>query len=125
MPRSNVFFSTIKANHSKVSSPEILFPGSVTYLNLMKSKGLGELCAATSDLANQTGSEKNSSFDHPQAELDILISKNGLWKPEARNLTHPSFLCLAWLPATLMILSKMNEPACRHNFPIISPWEMF
>ena len=32
---------------------------------------LGELCAATSDLANQTGIEK-TSFDHPQAELDIL-----------------------------------------------------
>ena len=38
----------------------------------MKPKGLGELCAATSDLANQTGIEKNRSFDHPQAELDIL-----------------------------------------------------
>ena len=34
------------------------FPGSVTYLKLMKSKGLGELCAATSDLANQAGIEK-------------------------------------------------------------------
>ena len=35
----------------------------------MKPKGLGELCAATSDLANQTGIEK-LSFYHPQAELD-------------------------------------------------------
>ena len=35
----------------------------------MKPKGLGELCAATSDLAKQTGTEKT---DLPQAELDIL-----------------------------------------------------
>ena len=49
------------------------FPGSVTYLKLVKLKGFGELCAATSDLANQTGIEKKDrSFDHPQAELDIL-----------------------------------------------------
>ena len=49
----------------------------------MKPKGLGELCAATSDLACQTGIEKkkqqkknnkkktkktNRSFDHPQAK---------------------------------------------------------
>ena len=39
----------------------------------MKPKGLGELCAATPDLANQTGIEKkNRYFDHPQAEHDIL-----------------------------------------------------
>ena len=51
----------------------LTFPGSVTYLKLMKPKGLGELCAATSDLANQIGIEKiNRSFDHPQAEPDIL-----------------------------------------------------
>ena len=37
----------------------------------MKPKGLSELCAATSHLANQTGIKKRS-FDHPQAELDIL-----------------------------------------------------
>ena len=36
------------------------FPGSVTYLKLMKSKGLDELCAATSDLANQIGIETSS-----------------------------------------------------------------
>ena len=52
----------------------------------MKPKGLGELCTATPDLANQPGivkkqnkkknknkkKKKNRSFDHPQAELDIL-----------------------------------------------------
>ena len=41
----------------------------------MKPKGLGELCAATSDLANQTYIEKKkkkTSFDQPQAELDIF-----------------------------------------------------
>ena len=50
------------------------FPGSVTYLKLMKPKGLNELCAATSDLVIQTGIgiEKNRPLDHPQAELDIL-----------------------------------------------------
>ena len=52
------------------------FPGSVTYWKLMKPKGLGELCPATSDLANQTGIGKKKknprSFDRPQAELDIL-----------------------------------------------------
>ena len=35
----------------------------------MKPKGLGELCAATSDLANQTGIEK-LYFYHPQAKND-------------------------------------------------------
>ena len=73
------------------------FPGSVTYLKLMKMKpkGLGELCAATSDLANQTGIKKQI-FCHPQAELDILSFKkkthiNGPWKPEARNRARSSF----------------------------------
>ena len=50
----------------------LIFPGSVAYLKLMKPKGPGELCAAISDLASQTGIKKNRSFDHPQAELDIL-----------------------------------------------------
>ena len=36
----------------------LTFPGSVTYLKLMKPKGLGELCAATLDLANQTDIER-------------------------------------------------------------------
>ena len=35
-----------------------VFPGSVTFLKLMKPKGLGELCTATSDLDDQTGIEK-------------------------------------------------------------------
>ena len=36
------------------------------------------------------------------------------------------FLCLFWLPATLMIVwSKMNELAWRQHFPIISLWEIF
>ena len=53
------------------------FPGSVIYLKLVKPKGLVELCAATSDLANQTGIEKTDrSFDPPKAELDILLFKN-------------------------------------------------
>ena len=36
------------------------------------------------------------------------------------------FLCLSWLPATLMMIrSKMNELAWRHHFPIISLWDFF
>ena len=46
------------------------------------------------DFANQTGIEKTRSFDHPQAELDILSFQkhiNKPWKPEARNRTRPRF----------------------------------
>ena len=60
----------------------LTFPGSVAYLKLMKPKGFGELCAVTSDLANRTGIEKNRSFDHPQAELDILSFQKHLNGPE-------------------------------------------
>ena len=91
----------------------------------MKPKSLDELCAATSDLANQTGIEKKkTSFNHPQAELDILsFQKTYKWAMETRGAKSNSFelLCLSWLPATLiMIRSKMNELAWRHDFPIIS-----
>ena len=53
----------------------------------MKPKGLGELYAATSDMANQIGIEKiNKSFDHPQAELDILsFQKTYKWAMETRG----------------------------------------
>ena len=60
----------------------------------MKPKGFGKLCAATSDLANQTGIEKtdlliihkpNFTSSHFQKHI------NGPWKPEARNQTRPSF----------------------------------
>ena len=35
-------------------------------------------------------------------------------------------LCLSWLPATLMMIrSKINELAWRHQFSIISLWEIF
>ena len=51
----------------------------------MKPKGLGDLCAATSDLANQTGIEKNRSFDQ-QAKLDILsFQKSYEWAMETRG----------------------------------------
>ena len=93
----------------------------------MKPKGLGELCAATSDLANQTGIEKNTkkkqkkknktkkkkkkknktknrSYDHPQAELDILLfQKTYKCAIETRG---PKSLMIIW--------SKMNEPAFPH-----------
>ena len=48
----------------------------------MKPKCFGELCAAISDLANQTGIEKHKYFDHPQAELDILSFK----KKQQKNI---------------------------------------
>ena len=76
----------------------------------MKPEGLGEFCAATSDLANQTGIEKNISF-----ELDILsFQKTYKWAMETRGPKSNSseLLCLSWLPATLMMVrSKMNELA--------------
>ena len=91
----------------------------------MKPKGLSELCAVTSDLVIQTGIgiEKNRPFDHPQAELDILsFQKTYKWAMETRGPKSNSseLLCLSWLPGTLvMIRSKMNELAWRHNFPTI------
>ena len=97
----------------------------------MKPKGIGELCPDTSDLANQTGTEKkkNRSFDHPQAQLDILSFQTTYkWAMETRGpkSNSPEVLCLSWLLATLMrIRSKMTELAWRNHFPIISLWEIF
>ena len=52
----------------------------------MKPKVLGELCAATSDLASQTGIEKNRPFVILKQNLKSSHFKkhiNGPWKPEA------------------------------------------
>ena len=72
---------------------------------------------------------KSRSFDHPQAELDILwFQKTYKWAMETRGPKSNSseLLCLSWLPATLVkIRSKMNELARSHHFPIISLWEFF
>ena len=60
----------------------------------MKPKGLGELCAATSDLANQTGIEKTDPLIIHKPNLTSSHFKkhiNGPWKPEAQNRTRPSF----------------------------------
>ena len=87
----------------------------------MKPKSLGELCAATSDLANQTG-----SFDHPQAELDILsFLKAYKWAMETRGPKSNSSELLFLVLITSNFRSKMNELAWRHHFPSISLWEMF
>ena len=70
----------------------------------MRPEGLGKLYAATSDLANQTGIEKknkkkkkkNRSFDHPQAELDILsFQKTYKWAMETKGpkSNSPELLC--------------------------------
>ena len=43
-----------------------------------------------------------------------------------RKSNSTKFLCLFWLPASLMMIqSKMNELAWRHHFSIISLWEIF
>ena len=68
--------------------------GSVTYLKLMKPKGLGELCAAKSDLAIQTGIEKTDLLIIHKPNLTSSHFKkpiNRPWKPEARNRTRPGF----------------------------------
>ena len=95
----------------------------------MKLKSLGELCAATSELGNQSCIEKNRSFDHPQAELGIIsFQKTYKWAMEIRGTKSNSFelLCLSWVPATLMMIRlKMNELAWRHHFPNISLWKIF
>ena len=60
----------------------------------MKPKGLGELCAVTSDLANQTGIEKTDLLIIHKPNLTSSHFKkhiNGPWKPEARNQTHLNF----------------------------------
>ena len=69
-----------------------IFPDSVTYLKLMKPKGLGELGAATSDLANQTGIEKTHLLIIHKPNLTSSHFKkyiNGPWKPEAQNQIMP------------------------------------
>ena len=63
-------------------------------------------------------------------KCEILVTQGQVtpkwvvWFGPKSNLTK--LLCLPWLPATLMMIrTKMNEPACRHHFPIISLWEIF
>ena len=47
-----------------------------------------------------------------------------VWSGPKSNSSE--LLCQSWLPATLMMIrSKMNEPAWRQHFPIISLWEIF
>ena len=95
----------------------------------MKPKGLGELCAATSDLANQTGIEKTDLLIIHKPNLTSSdFKKTYKWAMETRGPKSNSseLLCLSWLPATLMMIrSKMNELARRHHSPIISLWEIF
>ena len=58
----------------------------------------------------------------------LSFKKTYKWAMETRgpNSNLSELLCLSWLPATLMMIrSKMNEPAWRHHFPIISRWEIF
>ena len=89
----------------------------------MKPKGLGELCAATSNLANQTGIEKTDLLIIHKPNLISSNLKKHKCAMETRgpksNLSK--LLCLSWLSATLMMIrSNMNELAWRHHFPIIS-----
>ena len=63
------------------------FSGSVTYLKLMKAKGLGELCAATSELTSLTDTEKKTHTQKTttnKQKTDLLI----IHKP---NMTSSHF----------------------------------
>ena len=96
----------------------------------MKPKGLGELCAVTSDLANQSSIEKkqqqkkkkkkknkqkkkkktktkkkNRSFDHTQDELDILsFQKTYKWAMETRG---PKLNVRAFMP--VLVTSNFDD----------------
>ena len=64
----------------------------------------------------------------PMCPGQISFQKTYKWAMETRGpkLNSSELLCLSWLSATLMMVrSKMNEPAWRHHFPIISLWEIF
>ena len=64
----------------------------------------------------------------PMCPGQISFQKTYKWAMETRGpkLNSSELLCLSWLSATLMMIrSKMNEPAWRHHFPIISLWEIF
>ena len=63
----------------------------------------------------------------PMSQCQTSFQKSK-WAMETRGPKSNSseLLCLSWLPAILMmILSKMNQLAWRHHFPIISLWEIF
>ena len=75
--------------------------------------------------------------DWPTGFTDIQVQKCEIFITQGQatpkwvvwfgpNSNSTELLCLSWLPATLMMIrSKMNEPAWRQHFPIISLWEIF
>ena len=71
--------------------------------------------------------------DWPTGFRDIKIQKCEIFVTQGQvtpkfgpKSNSTEFLCLSWLPATLMMIrSKMNELAWRHHFSIISLWEIF
>ena len=68
---------------------------------------------------------------HHNMSIENLIRPQGHVTPKwlirsSQNSNLSEILWLSWLPASLTkILSKMNELAWRHHFPIISLWEIF
>ena len=72
----------------------------------MKPKGLGELCAATSNLTNQTGIGKTDILIIHKLNLTSShFKKTYKWATETRGPKSNSskLLCLSWLPATFMM----------------------
>ena len=151
-------FSAIKANHLKVNSLKALFsplykrkdesyiPLSINAVVITTHFSIGISWFSNLFETDETGKPwwimcsyirfghsnrywKNRSFDHPQAEFDILsFQKTYKWaiKPRGPKSNSSELLCLPWLPATLMMIrSKMNELAWRHHFSIINRWEIF
>ena len=78
------------------------------------------------DLANWLQRHSGSkvwNFCHSRAS-NSKMSGLIIWFGPKSNSTN--FICLSWLPATLMMIwSKINKLAWRHHFPIISLWEIF
>ena len=92
----------------------------------MKPKGLGELRAATSDLANQTGTgkkkqkkKKNRSLDHPQAELDILsFQKTYKYAMETRG---PKSNSSELLYLSCLVTSNFDDDSIKNEWVSIFP----
>ena len=101
-----------------------------TYLKVMKPKGLDELCATTSDLANQTRIEikKQIFWSSTNRTWHPLIKKKNKWAMETRGpqSTRPSYYaCPGYQQLWWWFDQKMTELAWKHYFPIISLWELF
>ena len=117
--RSNVVFSAIKANHSKVNGPEIF----ANYVQLHQTWPIKQVY-----ILKKKKKKADILVIHKPNLTSSHFKKTYKWAMETRGpkLNSSELLCLSWLPATLMtIRSKMKELAWRHHFPIISLWVFF